>query len=78
MSLINQADAVGFADIRRAAQTTPQTLSKQVTILENAGYINVSKIARGRRILTEISATDEGRRAFKRQIDILKHIADAR
>lgn len=74
MTLINEADAIGFADIRHATETTPQALSKQVTILENAGYLTVSKIARGRRVLTEISITKQGKEAFTRQLTILRQI----
>ena len=75
MALLDDVDALGFADIRAASESSAPTLSKQLTVLENAGYVQVSKITRGRRVLTEVSATSEGRQAYRQQLELLRRIA---
>ncbi|MBM6699079.1 transcriptional regulator [Bifidobacterium pullorum subsp. saeculare] len=75
MAMLDGVDALGFSDIRAASETSAPTLSKQLTVLENAGYVQVSKVTRGRRVLTEMSATPEGRQAYRRQLELLRRIA---
>lgn len=75
MALLDDVDALGFSDIRVASEASAPTLSKQLTVLENAGYVHVSKVTRGRRVFTEVSATPEGRQAYRQQLELLRRIA---
>lgn len=50
-------------------------LSKQITVLEDAGYVSVEKIVRGRRVLTEIAITEQGASAYQSQWAPLKRLA---
>lgn len=74
MSVLSKADSVNFGELRQAMRVTASSLSKQVTLLEDAGYVNVEKIVRGRRVLTEVSITQQGLKAYQSQLDLLKRL----
>lgn len=69
------ADEADFKFIRDTVEVTDSTLSKQITTLENAGYVNVRKTSAGRRPRTRLSLTREGREAFERHVQALRDIA---
>ncbi|WP_258184519.1 transcriptional regulator [Bifidobacterium sp. UTCIF-37] len=75
MSILSEVDSANYRTLRSALQVSAPTLSKQITVLEDAGYVEVSKIARGRQVLTEVSLTDKGSAAYRKQLDILQRLA---
>lgn len=67
---------MNFAELRKTLRISASSLSKQLTILEDAEYVSVEKIVRGRRVLTEIAITDQGTGAYQAQWALLKRLAD--
>ena len=70
------AEKVAFAYVRDALQVSDSVLSKQLTALDEAGYVRFDKVAEGRRARTFLHATDEGKAAFGRHRAALAAIAD--
>jgi DNA-binding MarR family transcriptional regulator len=69
-------DRAEFGLIRDTVEITDPMLSKQVTLLEAAGYVAVEKGRVGRRPRTWLGLTPAGRRAFADHIRALQAIAD--
>lgn len=61
LSGVNQAD---FLFLQRETGLTKGNLSSHISTLEKAGYVEVEKTYQGKRPLTLISLSDDGRRAF--------------
>lgn len=71
-------DRAEFRFVRDTVEVSDSVLSKQVTVLENAGYVKVHKIAVGRRTRTSLSLTRKGRAAFDEHVRALRDIASGR
>lgn len=69
------ADEAEFATVRDAIEVTDSTLSKQVAVLEKAGYVKVKKGYVGKRPRTWLALTRDGRRAFEGHLEALRAIA---
>ncbi len=67
-------DAV-FGTLRDAIEVSDSTLSKQVTVLEKAGYVKVRKGYVGKRPRTWLSLTRAGRSAYEEHLAALRAIA---
>ena len=65
-----------FGAVRDSVEITAPTLSKQVALLEGAGYVGVEKGRVGRMPRTWLSLTDTGRNAYTRHLAALRAIAD--
>lgn len=68
---------VEFALVQESVEITSSALSKQVAILETAGYVRISKGRVGRRPRTWLTLTAAGRAALDRHLAALRAIADA-
>lgn len=68
------ASRADFKFVRDTVEITDSALSKQVSVLEKAGYVTVTKTSSGRRPRTWLSLTTEGRRAFERHVQALRDI----
>ena len=68
-------DDAAFATIRDAIEVSDSTLSKQVAVLEKAGYVKVRKGYVGKRPRTWLSLSREGRRAYEAHLEALRAIA---
>ncbi len=66
-----------FGYVRDTVEVSDSSLSQHVTTLERAGYLKVDKARAGRRARTWLSLTPEGRRAFRRHMEVLNRIAAA-
>jgi DNA-binding MarR family transcriptional regulator len=64
-----------FSFVLDAVELTAPTLSKQMTILDEAGYVAVRKGYVGKRPRTWLSLTPAGRRALTEYMDVLRSIA---
>lgn len=77
MAALAGVDDAEFATIRDAVEVTDSTLSKQVAVLEKAGYVTVRKGYVGKRPRTWISLSRDGRRAYESHLAALRAIAGA-
>ncbi|EYT62323.1 ArsR family transcriptional regulator [Dietzia sp. UCD-THP] len=68
-------DDAEFATIRDAVEVSDSTLSKQVAVLEKAGYLKVRKGYVGKRPRTWLALSREGRRAYGSHLEALRAIA---
>ena len=64
-----------FALVRDAVQISDSMLSKQVSLLEAAGYVDVTKGRVGRRARTWLALTKAGQAAYARHLGALRTIA---
>jgi DNA-binding HxlR family transcriptional regulator len=64
-----------FAAVRDSVEISDPMLSKQVALLEKAGYVHVEKGRVGRRPRTWLSLSDEGTTAYTRHVAALRAIA---
>ncbi|MQA85287.1 MAG: transcriptional regulator [Streptosporangiales bacterium] len=65
-----------FGFVRDTVEVTDSVLSKQVSTLEAAGYVNVTKGYIGKRPRTWLSLTGQGRKAFEAHCAALHAIAN--
>ena len=70
-----QVDLAEFALVRETVEISEPMLSKQVALLEDAGYVDVTKGRVARRTRTWLGLTAEGRAAFERHVRALQAIA---
>jgi len=75
VALLAAASKVEFSFVRDHVEVTDSMLSKQVSALEQAGYIKVDKGFVGKRSRTWPSLSKEGRRTFDRHLAALREIA---
>jgi DNA-binding MarR family transcriptional regulator len=76
-ALLAAASKVEFSFVRDHVEVTDSILSKQVSAMEQAGYVKVDKGHVGKRPRTWLSLTKEGRRTFQRHMAALRDIAQA-
>lgn len=69
------AEEAEFGFIRDSVQVSDSVLSKQVAVLENAGYVAVRKGYIGKRPRTWLRLTKDGRSAFESHLSALRAIA---
>ncbi len=75
VAALAQVDNAEFAAIRDAVEVSDSVLSKQVTILEQAGYVHVRKGYVGKRPRTWLSLTKAGHAAYQGHLAALRAIA---
>lgn len=72
LSAVDQAE---FAFVRDTVEVSDSVLSKQVTVLEQAGYVKVKKGYVGKRPRTWLSLSPAGRQAYTAHVAALTEIA---
>ncbi len=70
-------DRAEFALVRDSVEISDSVLSKQVALLEQAGYVGVEKGRVGRRTRTWLHLTPSGRETLDRHVAALRAIAGA-
>jgi DNA-binding MarR family transcriptional regulator len=75
MAALMAADKVEFRFVRDTVELSDSALSQQLTTLEEAGYVEVTKGQVGRRPRTWLSATPAGRAAFSQHLAVLNQLA---
>ena len=65
MAILAGCERADFTYLQEASGLTKGTLSKHLTKLEEAGYINIKKSFRNKYPLTQAALTRQGRKAFK-------------
>ncbi|MBM2616625.1 transcriptional regulator [Actinoplanes sp. LDG1-06] len=69
------ADKAEFAFVRDTVEVSDSVLSRQVTLLAEAGYVNARKGYVGKRPRTWLSLTAAGREAYGKHLAALTAIA---
>lgn len=72
---LSGVDKAEFAFVRDTVEITDSALSKQVAVLEQAGYVTVTKGYVGKRPRTWLALSPAGRAAFERHLAALSEIA---
>jgi DNA-binding MarR family transcriptional regulator len=75
VAMLAAAERAEFAFVRDNVEVSDSVLSKQMSALEHAGYVKVSKGFVGKRPRTWLSLTRDGRRRFERHLNALRQIA---
>jgi DNA-binding MarR family transcriptional regulator len=76
VALLAAADRAEFGFVRDQVEVSDSVLSKQMSTLEQAGYVRVHKGYVENRPRTWLSLTREGRRTFERHLGALREIAE--
>jgi DNA-binding transcriptional ArsR family regulator len=74
VSLLAASEQADFKFIRDSVGLSDSALSKQLTILEEAGYVQIRKGFVGKRPRTSARLTRAGRTAFSRHVLALQRI----
>lgn len=77
LTAVCETKRVDFVSLRDLLDLTDGNLSRHLTTLESAGYIDIEKTFEGRRPRTWISATRAGRKALAQEIATLREIVAA-
>jgi DNA-binding MarR family transcriptional regulator len=76
MASLSAVDEADFASIRDSLAISDSNLSKQLSILEDAGYVRVRKAFVGKRPRTHLAVSGKGRDALRVHMKALRDIAD--
>lgn len=74
VSLLGATEWADFRFIRESVGLSDSALSKQLTTLEDAGYVQIRKGFVGKRPRTSVLLTPAGRRAFAGHVAALQQI----
>jgi len=75
VAALDRATTLGFREVREAIEVTDSALSKQVALLEAAGYVSVGKAFTGKTPRTSLTLTRQGREAWRAHLAALREIA---
>lgn len=74
MAILNSSSSTDFSFLRSHLGCSDSDLSKQMTALDAAGYVSITKTSRGRGGATTYKITPGGRKAFARHLAALRAI----
>jgi DNA-binding transcriptional ArsR family regulator len=77
VALLAGTEWAEFKFIRDSLAMSDSALSKQLTILEGAGYVDIRKVFVGKRPRTSASLSAAGRRAFEEHVQALQQLVGA-
>lgn len=72
MAVLANTNAATFTSLRERLQVSESDLSKQMAVLERAGYVSINKVGRGRGGVTRYRITSAGSAAFRTHRAALK------
>ncbi|WP_416405053.1 winged helix-turn-helix domain-containing protein [Arthrobacter sp. LFS091] len=75
MAALAKAESLDFKDLRDAIQVSDSVLSKQLAILEKAGFVKIKKGFAGKMPRTSASLTAAGREVWAGHLQTLREIA---
>jgi DNA-binding MarR family transcriptional regulator len=76
LAVLAESRRVDFIHLRGALEVTDGNLSRHLQVLEDGGYVRIEKTFEGKRPRTWISATKEGRAAFRAEVDALRALLE--
>jgi DNA-binding MarR family transcriptional regulator len=71
LAALSRLEDVEFSVLRDALEVSDSALSKQATLLESAGYVDVRKGHVGKRPRTWLALSADGRSAYSRHVAAL-------
>jgi len=74
VAVLSRATSADFAFLRQHLQVSDSDLSKQMSALQAAGYVEVAKAGRGRGAATTYTITAQGRATYERHRAALRAI----
>lgn len=74
LAVLCEGGRADFAYLRNTLELTDGNLSRNISRLQEAGYVRIEKMAEGRRFRTWLSATPAGRAALNAEIAALREI----
>jgi DNA-binding MarR family transcriptional regulator len=74
MAVLTASESAEFAFLRERLGLSDSDLSKQMKVLQDAGYVRVMKHGRGRGSSTWYRLTREGRHAFEAHVAYLQSL----
>lgn len=72
---LSKTETIDFKDLRNAVQVSDSVLSKQLAILDQAGFVDIKKAFVGKFPRTSVKFSPEGQRAWQHHLDTLRRIA---
>jgi DNA-binding MarR family transcriptional regulator len=75
MAVLVTIDECEFSSLRETVEVSDSSLSQNLSTLERATYVTVSKRQVGRRTSTWVSVTPAGSEAYARHVKVLRVIA---
>jgi DNA-binding MarR family transcriptional regulator len=76
VSALAAAPEMSFGELKALLELTDGNLSTHARTLEDAGYVEIEKSFQGRRPLTTLRLTPQGRKAFLRYLDTLRRVIE--
>lgn len=74
LAVLTEADVADFGFLKEALSLTDGNLSRHLQVLEEAGFVTITKTFEGRRPRTWISCTKTGRAAFAAELTALREL----
>jgi DNA-binding MarR family transcriptional regulator len=74
VALLASADWADFSFVRDRLGLSDSALSKQFSILEDAGYVTIDRLVTNRRRRVRVRLTDTGRKAFAGHVAALQSV----
>ncbi len=74
LSVLCEGGRADFVFLRNTLELTDGNLSRNLSRLEEAGYVRIEKVLQGRRSRTWLSATRSGRAALDAEVAALREI----
>jgi DNA-binding MarR family transcriptional regulator len=74
LAVLEQADRADFTYLRRALGLTDGNLSRHLGVLEEAGYLELTKTFEGRKPRTWVRATRQGKAALAAEMAALREL----
>ncbi len=78
MAYLMDAEAADFNELKAVLEATQGNLSVHLRKLEEAGYVEIIKSFQGRKPLTRVHITGQGRQAFAGYLDALSKLVERR
>ena len=76
LAVLAEAERADFNYLRETLGVTDGNLSRHLAVLDEAGYVRITKGFEGRRPRTWISATKRGREAFAAEVSSLEALLE--
>jgi len=74
LAVLDQADRADFTYLRNALGLTDGNLSRHLTVLEEAGFLEISKTFEGRKPRTWVRSTRRGQAALAEEMAALREL----
>jgi DNA-binding HxlR family transcriptional regulator len=74
MAYLSGSTSAEFNELKAKLQASDGNLSVQLRKLEEAGYVEIEKTYSGRKPLTRVTLTDQGRTAFVTYLDAIEKL----